>query len=67
MLVLTRSVGQDLIASGDMGGERAVFTILGVKGNKVRIGIDAHKDFKVNRKEVQNRIDEEGKCNDIPC
>ncbi len=51
MLVLTRRVGEKLII-----GENVTVTILGVKGNQIRIGIDAPRDISVNREEIHQRI-----------
>ena len=51
MLILTRRVGERLII-----GENVTVTILSVKGNQIRIGIDAPRDIKVNREEVYQRI-----------
>ncbi len=52
MLVLTRSVGERLIINN---GE-VKLSILEVKGNQVRIGIDAPKHISVHREEIFNRI-----------
>ncbi len=54
MLILTRRVGECI----DIG-EDIVVTVLGVKGNQVRIGIDAPRDVPVHREEVKKRIDAE--------
>jgi carbon storage regulator len=51
MLVLTRRVGEKLII-----GENVTVTILSVKGNQIRIGIDAPRDITVNREEIYQRI-----------
>jgi len=51
MLILTRKVGESL-----MVGEEITVTVLGVKGNQVRIGIDAPRDVAVHREEIFNRI-----------
>ena len=51
MLILTRRVGEKLII-----GENVTVTVLGVKGNQIRIGIDAPRDVLVNREEVYQRI-----------
>lgn len=51
MLVLTRRVGETL-----MLGDAITVTVLGVKGNQIRIGITAPKDVAVHREEVYERI-----------
>ena len=55
MLVLTRSVGERLIIND---GEIKI-SILEVKGNQVRIGIDAPRNVSIHREEIFNRIQEE--------
>ena len=54
MLILTRAVGERLVFP-DLG---ITITVAEIKGNKVRIGIDAPREVRVNREEVQRRIDE---------
>ena len=54
MLILTRRVGESLIIGDDV-----VVNVLGVKGNQVRIGVDAPKDITVHREEIYNRINAE--------
>lgn len=54
MLILTRRVGETL-----MVGDDVTVTVLGVKGNQVRIGINAPKDVAVHREEIYERIKRE--------
>lgn len=54
MLILTRRVGETLIINNN-----TKVTVLGVKGNQVRVGIDAPKSVPVHREEIQQRIENE--------
>ena len=54
MLILTRRVGEKLII-----GENVTVTVLGVKGNQIRIGFDAPRDVQVNREEIFLKIQKE--------
>lgn len=54
MLILTRRVGETL-----MVGDEVTITVLGVKGNQVRIGVNAPKDVAVHREEIYQRIQNE--------
>ncbi len=54
MLILTRRVGETL-----MVGDEVTVTVLGVKGNQVRIGVNAPKTVAVHREEIYQRIQKE--------
>lgn len=54
MLILTRKVGETLMVGDDI-----TVTILGVKGNQVRVGIKAPKNVPVHREEIYNKVKED--------
>ena len=58
MLILTRRIGETL-----MVGDEVTITVLGVKGNQVRLGVNAPRDVAVHREEIYQRIQDE---KDVP-
>ena len=54
MLILTRRVGETLMIGNDV-----TVTVLGVKGNQVRLGVKAPRDVPVHRAEIYERIQQE--------
>jgi carbon storage regulator len=59
MLILTRRAGETVMVGSDV-----TITVLGVKGNQVRIGINAPKDIAVHREEIYERIQSEKAAKD---
>ena len=60
MLILTRRVGETIIIGDDVQ-----ITVLGIKGNQVRIGINAPKTVTVHREEIYQRIQQEKSDNKV--
>ena len=61
MLILTRRIGETL-----MVGDEVTVTVLGVKGNQVRLGVNAPKDVAVHREEIYERIRQEQANEPLP-
>lgn len=61
MLILTRRVGETI-----MVGDDVTITVLGVKGNQVRVGINAPKSIAVHREEIYERIKAEQRNGQVP-
>ena len=55
MLILTRRISESIMVNDDVK-----ITVLGIKGNQVRLGIEAPKDVAVHREEIYERIKQEG-------
>ncbi|CAL4322235.1 Carbon storage regulator [Buchnera aphidicola (Pterocallis alni)] len=60
MLILTRRVGETIIISDNI-----TITVLGVKGNQIRIGINAPKNISIYREEIYQKIQSKNKKNDF--
>lgn len=57
MLILTRRVGESVVI-----GDKVSVTVLGVKGNQVRLGVNAPRDVSVHREEIYAKIQQEGEA-----
>ena len=57
MLILTRRVGETIIINDDV-----TITVLGVKGNQIRIGTNAPQEISIHREEIYQRIKAEEEC-----
>ncbi|MES1943373.1 carbon storage regulator [Salinisphaera sp. PC39] len=55
MLILTRRIGESVVI-----GDKISVTVLGVKGNQVRLGVNAPRDVSVHREEIYAKIQSEG-------
>ena len=61
MLILTRRIGETLNIGDDVQ-----VTVLGIKGNQVRIGVNAPKEIPVHREEIYERIKKEKEADIAP-
>ena len=61
MLILTRRIGESL-----MIGDNINVTVLGIRGNQVRIGVNAPKDVAVHREEIYEKIQHEKRGHEAP-
>jgi carbon storage regulator len=61
MLILTRRVGETVVIGNDV-----TVTVLGVKGNQVRLGVNAPREVAVHREEIYERIKRERASADLP-
>ena len=59
MLILTRRIGETL-----MIGDEVTVTVLGVKGNQVRLGVNAPKNVAVHREEIYDKINQQNSAHD---
>ena len=59
MLILTRRTGETL-----MIGDEVTVTVLGVKGNQVRLGVNAPKEVAVHREEIYDKINQQNGTHD---
>ncbi len=53
MLILTRRIGETLCIGDDI-----TVTVLGIKGNQVKVGIEAPKDVSVHREEIYDKVNQ---------
>jgi carbon storage regulator len=60
MLILTRRVGETLVIGDDVN-----VTVLGVRGNQVRLGVNAPKEVAVHREEIYQRIQKENDSDNL--